>query len=217
MKIRILVVDDHEIVRYGLRCLLLEQPDMVVIGEAENGRIAVELAKKLKPNVVIMDIAMPIMNGFEAARQIRSKMPEIKIVALSMYQNRRFIVEMLQCGASGYILKSNIHDDLVRAISAAVSNEVYLSSKITGVVTGEYVKSISMPNQSLRPVLSPRERETLQLISEGRSTKEIALQLNVSIKTIESNRRQIMQKLSLHNVADLTKYAIAEGMTSIEF
>ncbi|MHC4412953.1 MAG: response regulator [Planctomycetota bacterium] len=211
MSIRIILADDHEIVRYGLRCLIDEQPDMEVIGEAENGRIAVSLTAQLTPDIVIMDISMPDMNGFEATRQILKENPGVKVIGLSMHHN------MLKTGASGYILKGKVHEDLIRAINASMANEVYLSSKITGIIADEYVKSSIETDLSPSAVLTPRERETLQLIAEGKSTKEIALYLNVSIKTIESNRRQIMHKLDIHNVADLTKYAISEGLTTLEF
>ncbi|MHC4635143.1 MAG: response regulator [Planctomycetota bacterium] len=216
MSIRIILADDHEIVRYGLRCLIDEQPDMEVIGEAENGRIAVSLTAQLTPDIVIMDISMPDMNGFEATRQILKENPGVKVIGLSMHHNRRFIIDMLKTGASGYILKGKVHEDLIRAINASMANEVYLSSKITGIIADEYVKSSIETDLSPSAVLTPRERETLQLIAEGKSTKEIALYLNVSIKTIESNRRQIMHKLDIHNVADLTKYAISEGLTTLE-
>jgi DNA-binding NarL/FixJ family response regulator len=217
MGIQILLVDDHEIVRYGLRCLIEEQPDMEVVGEAENGLMAIDLARKLKPNVVIMDISMPDMNGFEATRRIRKEIPETKIIVLSMHHKRQFVIDMLKAGVSGYILKTRVHDDLIRAIKAAVAEEVYLSSRITGIVANDYVSNLPASDQSPFAVLTSREREVLQLISEGKSTKECALRLYVSVKTIESTRRQIMHKLNIHNIADLTKYAINEGITSLDF
>ena len=217
MSIRILLADDHEIVRYGLRCLIEEQPDMEVVGDAVNGRMAINLTHKLRPDVVVMDISMPDMNGIEATRRIRKEIPETKIIVLSMHHKRQFVIDMLKAGVSGYILKTKVHDDLIRAIKAAVANEVYLSSKITGIVANDYVSKLPASEQSPFAVLTPREREVLQLISEGKSTKETALRLYVSIKTIESTRRQIMHKLNIHNVADLTKYAINEGITSLDF
>jgi DNA-binding NarL/FixJ family response regulator len=190
---------------------------MEVVGEAENGLMAIDLARKLKPNVVIMDISMPDMNGFEATRRIRKEIPETKIIVLSMHHKRQFVIDMLKAGVSGYILKTRVHDDLIRAIKAAVAEEVYLSSRITGIVANDYVSNLPASDQSPFAVLTSREREVLQLISEGKSTKECALRLYVSVKTIESTRRQIMHKLNIHNIADLTKYAINEGITSLDF
>lgn len=217
MGIRILLADDHEIVRYGLQSLIEEQPDMEVVGEAENGRMAVDLAERLKPDIVIMDISMPDLNGFEATRQIRRQIPNAKIIVLSMHHKRQFIMDMLKAGASGYILKTRVNDDLVRAIKAAAANEVYLSSKITGILANDYVSNTSTSEPSASAVLTPREREVLQLISEGKSTKKAALHLHISIKTIESTRHLIMEKLNIHNVAGLTKYAINEGITTLDF
>jgi len=217
MSIKILLADDHEIVRYGLRCLIEEQPDMEVVGDAVNGRTAINLAHQLKPDVVIMDISMPDMNGIEATRRIRKEIPDTKVIVLSMHHKRQFVIDMLKSGVSGYILKTKVHEDLIRAIKAAVADEVYLSSKITGIVAHDIASNLPTSDKSAYAILTPREREVLQLISEGKSTKESALHLNVSIKTIESTRRQIMQKLDIHNVADLTKYAINEGITSLDF
>lgn len=217
MSIKILLADDHEIVRYGLRCVIEEQPDMEVVGDAVNGRTAINLTHQLKPDVVIMDISMPDMNGIEATRRIRKEIPDTKVIVLSMHHKRQFVIDMLKAGVSGYILKTKVHDDLIRAIKAAVADEVYLSSKITGIVAHDIASNLPTSDKSAYAILTPREREVLQLISEGKSTKESALHLNVSIKTIESTRRQIMQKLDIHNVADLTKYAVNEGITSLDF
>jgi DNA-binding NarL/FixJ family response regulator len=217
MSIKILLADDHEIVRYGLRCVIEEQPDMEVVGDAVNGRTAINLTHQLKPDVVIMDISMPDMNGIEATRRIRKEIPDTKVIVLSMHHKRQFVIDMLKSGVSGYILKTKVHDDLIRAIKAAVADEVYLSSKITGIVAHDIAGNLPTSDKSAYAILTPREREVLQLISEGKSTKESALHLNVSIKTIESTRRQIMQKLDIHNVADLTKYAVNEGITSLDF
>jgi len=217
MSIRILLADDHEIVRYGLRCLIEEQPDMEVVGDAEDGRTAVDLVRQEKPHVVIMDISMPDMNGIEATRRILGECPEIKVVVLSMHDKRRFVIDTLKAGVSGYVLKTKVRDDLIRAIRAAVAGEVYLSSKITGIVARDFASKLSPSEQTTSAVLTPREREILQLISEGQTTKETALRLNVSAKTVESARRRIMQKLGIDNVASLTKYAINEGITSLDF
>jgi DNA-binding NarL/FixJ family response regulator len=217
MSIRILLADDHEIVRLGLRHVIEGQADMEVVGEAGDGRAAVNLTGQLKPDIVIIDISMPILNGFEAVRQIRHQSPDTKIIVLSMHHKRQYVLRMLKAGVSGYILKNKVDDDLVRAINAAAANEVYLSSKITGMVASDYANGPFKSDQMASDVLTPREREVLQLLSEGRSTKEAALSLSISIKTIESTRRQIMEKLNLHSIAELTKYAISEGITSVDF
>lgn len=217
MSIKVLLVDDHEIVRFGLCSLIEEQPDMEVIGEVENGRKAIDFAHKLRPDVIIMDIAMPDMNGIEAARRIRKEIPDTSIVVLSMHHKKKFIIDTLKSGVSGYILKTKVYDDLILAIKAAVAGEVYLSSKIATIVAHDIVGGLPVHEKSAYTVLTPREREVLQLITEGKNTKESALHLNISIKTIESTRRQIMQKLDIHNIADLTKYAISEGITSLDF
>ncbi len=217
MSIKILLADDHEIVRLGLASLIEEQKDMEVAGEAENGRVAISLVQKLKPNVVIMDIAMPDMNGIEAARRIHREYPNISIIILSMYYKKKFIIDALQAGVAGYILKTKVYDDLILAIKAASAGEVYLSSKIAAIVAHDIVGSLPIHEKSVYTVLTPREREILQLIAEGKSTKQSAFHLKISIKTVESARRQIMQKLDIHNIADLTKYAISEGLTTLDF
>lgn len=216
MTINILLADDHEVVRHGLRHMLEQEPDMCIAGEAATGRDAVRLAGELKPAVIIMDISMPDMNGIEATRQIRKLDADPKIIVLSMHYKRQFVTDMIQAGISGYVLKANAAEELVRAIRVAVEGEVYLCPKITAILTQDYKKQ-SISESSGRSVLSPREREILQLISEGLSTKVMANHLHISIKTIESTRRQIMQKLDIHSIAGLTKYAIHEGITSVEF
>ena len=217
MSIKILLADDHEIVRFGLSSLIDEQEDMEIVGEVENGRNAIDYAQKLKPNVIIMDIAMPDMNGIEAARRINKEYPDVRVVILSMHYKKKFVIDALKAGVSGYILKTKVYDDLILAIKAASAGEVYLSSKIASILTHEIVGGLPIYEKSAYTVLTPREREVLQLISEGKSTKESALHLKISIKTVESTRRQIMNKLDIHNVADLTKYAISEGITSLDF
>lgn len=217
MTIKILLADDHKIVRDGLRSLLEKQDNLEVVAEAENGRKAVQLALEKKPDVVIMDVSMPDLNGIEATRQIVEELPDTKVVALSMHSDKRFVAGMLQAGASGFLLKDCAYQELARAINTVVSHQTYLSPEITGIMVNEYLTSLATPqDQSVASPLTSREREVLQLIAEGWSTKEIAAHLYVSIKTVETHRRQIMRKLNLHTVADLTKYAIREGLTSIE-
>jgi two-component system response regulator NreC len=219
MVTKILLADDHQIVREGLKSLLNSHEDMEVVGEARDGRSAVQMAKDLTPDVVIMDVGMPHLNGIEATRQITSREPEAKVVALSMHADRRFMGEMLKAGAKGYLLKDGAFEELATAIRSVVANKVYLSPRIANVVVDDYVRRA--PGQtngdaSAFARLTPREREVLQLMAEGRATKEIAMDLKVSIKTVETHRRQIMEKLSIHSVAELTKYAIREGLTSLD-
>ena len=219
MVTRIVLADDHQIVREGLKSLLNSHDDMEVVGEARDGRTAVQMARDLAPDVVIMDVGMPHLNGIEATRQITSREPGARVVALSMHSDRRFMGEMLKAGAKGYLLKDGAFEELATAIRSVVANKVYLSPRIANVVVDDYVRR--SPGQAKGETsafarLTPREREVLQLMAEGRATKEIALDLKVSIKTVETHRRQIMEKLGIHSVAELTKYAIREGLTSLD-
>ena len=215
MSIRVILVDDHQIMLQGLRALLDKQPDMEVIAEAGEGRTALRLARDLSPDVIILDVAMPDLNGIEAARMITSEMPEIKIIALSMHSDRRFVVEMLKAGASGYLLKDCALEDLVRAIRVVMANQTYLSPEVAGTVVDEYVRRSPDGDTSAFSVLTVREREVLQLLAEGLSTKNIAARLHVSVKTVETHRQHIMEKLDTHSIADLIKYAVREGITSL--
>ena len=216
MSTRILLAEDHAIVREGLRSLLEKHPDMEIIGEVEDGRKAVELVKELMPDIVIMDISMPNLNGIDATRQITSEFPDVKVIALSIHANRRFVSDMLSAGAAGYILKECMFDELVRAIKTVVGNGNYLGSKITGVVIEDYVKRLANTADTSLSTLTSKEREVLQLLAEGKSTKQIAMALHLSTKTIEARRRHIMQKLDIHSIAELTKYAVREELTSLE-
>ena len=215
MSIRILLAEDHTIVREGLRSLLENQPDMEVVGEAKDGRTALELVRELLPDVVIMDITMPNLNGVEATRHITSEFPQVKVIALSIHSNSRFVADMLEAGAKGYILKECLFDELVQAIQAVIAGDGYLSSRITGIVVDGYVNRMATVADSPLLTLTSRERQVLQFVAEGKSTKQIALELHVSTKTVEANRRQIMQKLDIHSVAELTKYAVREGLTPL--
>jgi DNA-binding NarL/FixJ family response regulator len=217
MSTRVLLVDDHQIVREGLRALLASREGMLVVGEAADGRNAIALCHELRPDVVVMDIGMPDLNGIEATRRIRADQPRVKVIALSMHSDRRFLTEALKAGASGYLLKDSAFDELELAIRAVMSGQTYLSPQITDSVVEGYLRHRAEPEQSsVFAVLSPREREVLQLVAEGHATKQIAASLHVSVKTIETHRRQIMNKLSIHSVAELTKYAIREGLSSVE-
>jgi len=215
MKTRVLLADDHVMMRGGLRMLLEQNAELAVVGEAEDGRETVRLAKKLSPDVVVMDIAMPDMNGIEATRQIIAEHPGIKVIALSMHSDRHFVSEMLKAGATAYLLKQCAVDELIMAIRTVLKNQTYLSPCISGVVVDHFVRNTSQSESTVFSHLSDREREVLQLMAEGKSSKVIANQLNLSIKTIETHRMKIMEKLDIHTVAELTKYAIREGLTSL--
>ena len=217
MSIRILLADDHKITRQGLRSLLDKEFDMEVVAEAEQGRTAVRLVRELLPDVVIMDVSMPDLNGMEATRQIVGEFSGVKVVALSMHSDTLFVSEMLKSGASGYLLKDCAFEELARAIRTVVAGRTYLSPSVSGVVVNDYLHRLSKADfSSGLEVLTDREREVLQLLAEGKSTKQIALKLHISVKTVETHRRQIMNKLDIHTVAELTKYAIRKGLTSLE-
>ncbi|HEV7300652.1 MAG TPA: response regulator transcription factor [Tepidisphaeraceae bacterium] len=212
--VKILIADDHQIVRQGLRSMLAGHPGFDVIAETDNGRSAVRLARDLNPDVTIMDITMPDLNGVEATRQIHADNPDARVIGLSMHAERQFVMEMLGASAKGYLLKNGPFDELVAAIEAAVAGEIYVSPKVTGVLVKECIGDLPRPG-TFCGTLSSREREVLQLVAEGKSTKEIAFTLRLSGKTVEAHRRQVMEKLKLYSVAELTRYAIREGMTSL--
>jgi DNA-binding NarL/FixJ family response regulator len=212
---RVLLADDHRIVRDGLSALLRAEKEVDVVGEAEDGRTAVHLARELKPDVVIMDIGMPDLNGMDATRQIIEAVPKTRVIALSMHSDRRFVEGMLRVGASGYLLKDTAFELLIRAVQTVISGRTYLCPGITGVVVDDYVSRSADSNRP-HDLLAPREREVLQLLAEGKTTKQIAMLLSVSAKTIETHRSRVMRKLGLHSVAELTKYAVREGLTFLD-
>jgi len=216
MRTKIILADDHKIIREGLRSLIEKQPDMEVIAEAQDGLMTVSLVQKLQPDVVIMDIGMPEMNGIDATTKITTEYKTVKVIALSMHSDRRFVMQMLKAGAAGYLLKDSAFEELVSAIHAVITKQHYLSQKITDVVVQEYLQNLPRNESTVFTVLTAREREVLQLIAEGKSTKQTASVLNVSVKTIETHRQQIMEKLDMRSIAQLTKYAIREGLTSLE-
>ena len=216
MRIRILLADDHRIVRDGLRALIEQQPDMIVVAEAEDGRTAVQLVREQAPDVAILDIGMPELNGIDATAQIRAAVPHTRVIALSMHSDRRFIAGVLRAGASGYLLKDCAFEELTRAIHTVVGNQTYLSPAIAGTVVEGYVHRAALPEEDAGPELTAREREILQLIAEGHSTREIAARIYISDKTVETHRRNIMAKLDLHSIADLTRYAIRTGLTPLD-
>lgn len=215
MSIRIILADDHRIMCEGLCHLLLKQQDFEVVAEAEDGTMAVRLTRQLSPDVVVMDVSMPNLNGIEATRQIIAKNSNVKVIALSMCSAKQFVVEMLKAGASGYMLKDCAFEELVYAIHTVLKGQIYLSPGITTFVIKDYLR-FSKFDPSVFSVLTDRERGVLQFIAEGKTTKEIAFFLNVSSKTIETHRQQIMNKLDIHSIAELTKYAIREGLTPAE-
>lgn len=216
MSIKILLADDHKIVSDCLKSLINKQPDMMVVGEAENGRMVVALAQKLNPNVVIMDISMPDLNGIEATRQIIAKCPGVRIITLSMNSDRRYVTGMLNAGASGYLTKSCSFEELIRAVRAVAANKTYLSPDISDIVIKESLSRSSTEKSSVFSTLTMRECEVIQMLAEGKTVKQIAVKLCLGIKTIYTHREQIMKKLNIHSTADLTKYALREGMTSLK-
>lgn len=219
MSISVLLVDDHMIVREGLRLVLEQEPDFVVVAEAENGRVAVQKAREFKPDVVVMDLTMPEMNGITATSHIIRNVEGVRVLALSMNSDKRFITEALNAGANGFVLKECASEVLVSAIRTVASGGVYLSPTITGVIVDDFVRTRREPragSKNLRSTLSARESEVLQLFAEGKSTKEIGFILDLSIKTVDAHRQHIMSKLHLASIADLVKYAIREGLTTID-
>jgi len=216
MTIRILLADDHRIVHDSLKPLLDKQDDIEVVAIAENGRIAVKLAQDLRPDVVIIDITMPDLNGIEATHQIIARCPKTKVIALSMHTDRRYVTGVLNAGASGYLTKSCSFDELVTAIQTVAANKKYLSPEISGIVIEESMSSSPTSDSLVSSILTTREREVLQLLAEGKTVKQIADHLYLSIKTVHTHRQKIMEKLDIHGIAELTKFAIREGLISLE-
>jgi DNA-binding NarL/FixJ family response regulator len=215
VKHRILLTDDHKIVRDGLRAMLEQEADIEVAAEAENGRMAVQPVRKLASDVVIMDISRPDLNGIDAPRQIIAEQPDVKVFALSMNSQNQFVEGMLPAGVSAYLLKDTAFEELVKAVRIVLSGKKYLSPDITDIVVQDYLQPPADRGISFVEI-TLREREVLQLIAEGRSTREIASALFISVKTVETHRKNIMEKLDLYTVAELTKYAIRTGLTSVE-
>ncbi len=220
MTTRVVLVDDHKIVRDGLRSMLAKQSDIEVVGEADDGRRALAIVSELDPDVVVMDIGMRDMNGIEATRQLHEARPDVKVIALSMHSDQRYVSEMLSAGASGYLIKDSAFEELAAAIRAVASGQSYLSPSVAGVVLDDYLRRMSgaaeAPAQQPGRGLSTREREVLKLIGDGLSTKEIAAELHLSVKTIETHRRQIMEKLGIYNIAGLIRFALREGLVSLD-
>ena len=216
MKTKILLADDHKILREGIRSLIETQQEMKLIGEAESGREAVQLACKLKPDVVIMDISMPDLNGIEATQKIKAQTPGVKVLALSMHADKRFISGMLKAGASGYLLKESAFEEMVRAIQTVTNDHIYISSSITDIVVEDYISYLKQDIQPMRSSLSARECEVLKLLAEGKNAKQVAYQLSISVKTVETHRQHIKEKLVIQSTAEMTKVAIRMGLVSID-
>jgi len=216
MAMKILLVDDHPLMRRGLRDLLEEQKDMKVVGEADNGRQALSQLRETAPDVVIMDVSMPGLNGVEATRQILAKAPQTRVVALSMHRDSIFVAEMLKAGAKGYVLKTNAPEELIQALRAVKAGQTYLSPEVTSVVADGFLGRLNANGDPSGVPLTRCQIEVLQLVAEGLTTKEIARRLGRSPKTVEMHRRHLMERVGLHGVAGLTKYAISRGLASLD-
>ena len=207
-RIRILLADDHAVVRQGFKMILSAQPDMEIVGEAGNGREAVDLAEDLKPDIVVMDVAMPELNGIEATRRLAASMPHVRVVALSMHKDNVYVREILRAGARGYLLKDSVAADLVSAVRAVAQGEGYISPAFSNAVLDDYRKHVTNPID----LLSSREREVLQMLAEGKTNKEIAAVLNLSVYTVDAHRGRIMEKLNVHSINELVRFAVRNGL-----
>jgi DNA-binding NarL/FixJ family response regulator len=218
VSITIILADDHRILREGLRSLLAQQPDVTVVGEASDGASVIALARELHPDLVIMDVVMPGTDGIAATRQIRAECPATRVIALSMHSDRRFVSEMVRAGALGYLVKDSAFEELNQAVRTVMTNRPYLSAVITGTLVEDFVRQASsMDRTPASPLhtLTEREQEVLRLLADGKRVKEIAHMLNISAKTVESHRQNIMDKLEIHSTIELTRYALREGLTTI--
>lgn len=216
MAIKILIVDDHKMMREGLRALLEKQPDMEVVGEAGDGMTAIRLVHELGPDIVVMDVCMDGMDGIDATRRIVNETGNTRVVVLSMYLRNSFVRETLKAGALAYVLKEYAFTNLVDAIKSAMADKIYLCPEVASIAIDSYVHDHLKTDAPSNKILTNREREILKLLAEGKPSKEIALILNVSAKTIDASRRRVMQKLDIQSIAELVKYAIKEGLTSLD-
>jgi len=215
MSIKVLLADDHRMIREGLRAVLDTEPSIEVVAEADNGRQALELVRDVSPDIMVIDINMPDLNGIDATRRILARYPAVRVIGLSTFTDKRYVLAMLEAGASGYVVKAAAGDDLIRAIQAVAEGGKYVSPEVTGVLIDSHLNRTSSPEEPAGAVLGAREREVLQLLAEGKTTAETAETLHISTSTVETHRRNIMKKLDLHSIAELTKYAILEGLTSL--
>jgi DNA-binding NarL/FixJ family response regulator len=216
MPLRIIVADDHEVVRQGIRAVLQSQPDWEVCAEASNGREAIQKAEELKPDIVVLDVAMPEVNGLVAVREILQNRPETKILMLTMHESEQIIREVLEAGAHGYLLKSDAGRDLVTAVTALHRNKRFFTSKVAEMVLENVTRSKLRPEVAVKDVLTAREREVVQLLAEGRSTRVVAEVLGLSVKTAETHRSNVMRKLDLHSVSELVLYAVRNGLVQLK-
>ena len=215
--IRVLLADDHTIVRKGLLSILEDEADLEVVGEAEDGREAIDRTKQLRPDVLVIDISMPLLTGLEATRQIKAQFPEVEVIVLTVYDNEEYVFQVLRAGASGYLVKKAAPEELIMAIRAVSRGESYLSPSISRTVIDEYVRKAEASSQPDDiDLLTNREREVLQLIAEGHTNKDIGKLLHISVKTVQAHRGNVMEKLGLHSAAELTRYAISKGLTGKE-
>jgi len=214
-KLRVLLADDHNLIRAGLRLVISQEPDFVVVGEAENGHQAVERARELKPDVVVMDIGMPGLNGIEACRQVRDGLPDTQVVMLSMHSDEGYVLRALKAGARAYLLKDSAEADLARAIRAAADGKSFFSPAVAKLLLDDYMRKLERTGgEDSYELLTPREREILQLVAEGKSSKDIANLLKLSVYTVETHRGNILQKLNLKSAAELILYAVRKGIIS---
>lgn len=207
-RIRILLADDHAVVRQGFKMILAEQPDMEIVGEAGNGREALALAESLKPDIVVMDVAMPELNGIEATRRMGESVPHARVVALSMHKDSVYVREILRAGARGYLLKDSVAGDLVSAVRSVARGEGYISPQVSNAVLDDYRRHVTNPIDTL----TSREREVLQMLAEGKTNKEIAVILNLSVYTVDAHRGRIMEKLNLHSINEMVRFAVRNGL-----
>jgi two-component system response regulator NreC len=215
-KVRLLVADDHKIFRQGIKKLLEEEPDLQVVGESADGRETVKKATELKPDVILMDIAMANLNGLEATKQIKKVLPETKVIMLTMHKNEEYVLQSFQAGASGYILKEGAVEELVSAIRSIHQDKSFLSPTVSKTLVDAYLRKMETgKTETPFDLLTDREREVLQLIAEGYTNREVAKQLFISVKTVEAHRAHIMQKLNIHDIAKLVKYAIQKGLVDL--
>ncbi|MDD4053085.1 MAG: response regulator transcription factor [candidate division Zixibacteria bacterium] len=214
--LKVLIADDHRLFRDGLRMLLEKQSDIKVVAETKDGPATVSAAIELQPNIILMDISMPGLNGMETTRKLLAQNGTIRVIMLSMHSDHHFVIESLKSGAVGYVLKDSAFEELLTAIRTVAANGIFLSQKINDAVIKQYIATAKGQTATSFSILSSREREVLQLLAEGKTTKEMAAHLHISVKTIETHRKQIMDKLDIHSIAELTKYAIRQGLTSLD-